>query len=396
MKETIKQLNNDARLKPICDVLAKMDGNIKKKQYIEELVQKMREYGDMTIYIKVFPALCKLALQNLDIGFLEFVTNVKYITDISDLNRISDDEIKLYLDALFDITGSFSSKTTAEDIKEMGLSDVDGFTMANSAHILGTFTTDALAYYQYRVFDKAFHVTCKHCQNDIHSLVLGDDDIIPLQGIKGSPANSRIIWRLNAMKNMCFEREEAIVWHLYGKYKCAVCGGENTPIEAAGKYIVESMGERKLSEALLLRLKDILVDKTIYDIPYWYDKVVFKADFVAALYRDFYGVDDIRYFEFMLKNAVKIHTFYGEKYVRYISNCAIEALENSTADDLTKASVYFSLGHALGSHYSISDEQRREAMHYYELAENIYLKANGKDDTQYIDTRRRKHCLLAQ
>ncbi len=396
MKETLQQLNQDTRLKPICDVLAKMDCNIKKKEHIQELVQKMREYGDMLAYIKVFPALCKLALQNLDIGFLEFVTNVKYITDITDLNLVSDDEIKLYLDALFEITGDFSSQTTIEDIKEMGLSEVDGFSMANCAHVLGTFTKDTLAFYQYRIFDKAFHVKCQHCQNDIHSLVLGEDDIIPLQGIKGSPANSRIIWRLNAMKNMKFEREEAIVWHLYGKYKCTVCGGENIPIQAAGKHIVENIGERKLSEALLLRLKKILVDETIYDIPSWHDKVVFKGEFVAALYRDFYGTDDIRYFEFMLKNAVVVHTFYGEKYVRYLANSAIEAVENTSADELVKASVYFSLGHALGFHYSISDDQRREAMQYYELAENIYLKEFGKDDTKYIDTKRRKHCLFAQ
>ena len=396
MKNLLKTLNQTGDCANICETLSRIDTNENKNELTKELTEKLKTHGDDTILIRVFPCIAQLALQKIDTQFLMYATFIKHQISYCDLHKVRDEDLIAYVDALSALSNTFSSNVTLESYEKAGLTPTDAFYTAHCAHILRTFTPDALAFYEYVTFEQAFHVKCPHCGNDLHSLALGESKIEPLQNLSLSPATDSILWRLKAMETLEFNREFHILWHLYGSNSCTVCGKERVPVMSAGQYRFDQNVSWKLDEELLLHLREILLDQVDFDMPNWADKLVFRTMYLSQLYRWHYGEDDIRYYEFMLKNAVTVHTFYGSDYANYLVGCAQKAIEGYQGDPLILADVYFAMGHAKGYYYNAGQDAKRQAVDYFEKAEQIFIERLSIKHIKVSATRRRKHIALTQ
>ncbi len=119
---------------------------------------------------------------------------------------------------------------------------------------LCTHSNDLIPLYPQYPFDKAMHVRCPHCGDDVHSLHLKENAGLIAQRDSFLPTEERWDVFSVAMAFLIDIHEETLIQFLpflYGTISCPVCGKESRVMDLLLSYYYEAEGGTPPSDALV-------------------------------------------------------------------------------------------------------------------------------------------------
>lgn len=209
----------------------------------------MQEYQSCTLTAEVFSALTDLLPEvgiDKKITILSFLCTLKPVLSGFDKASLNEESYYHYFDSLERLQSFCSRLLAPEELNRLNPSDRSEFAVMYLTVMLHSF--EPAAFFIYRPFQNAFHVTCPHCGNDIHSLYVNPEEpeqsstIVPADLPEYEPEEILLPedtyrWLYRYLS----EAEEPyyikyLPW-FYGNHVCGKCGRPYEVMEGLTRYI---------------------------------------------------------------------------------------------------------------------------------------------------------------
>lgn len=354
--------------------------------YLERILLLVKQDMAIKTVPTLFPQLAKLANESNDFGFVNFLVNMKVgVYQRLPLDDLSDEDLRLYLLGI----QTLRNQVFIEPNKEVGnwSSEFTSMYLWN-AMLLYTHSPDALVFLENTKYETPFKVTCTHCGNDVHSLVINEEDMSLTSKITPAPVPPRkegVLFHDDVYETffpvfLRFGEQKfgKILPYVYGTYECTTCNQKNVVMEAVKARQFKEEAPYSPTVALLERLHHMaMVEDERLFLERWG-----IARFSVSMHRGLYGKTDLKAYILPLKLC---HHYFQEvdpAITKVLCQEVKELLKLKGHAPETRGEVlrYFTVLMELERDCApVSPDNKGEILAFYEEAQLLAGKIWGRD-----------------
>lgn len=376
--------------KELASLLKKMQKSETPEEYLQDLIPMLM--GEVKLTAMACPFLADMAVTKGNLIMAQFIAETKIRMMLLDLDELSEEELDGYLTAIHKL--QLSLACIVEDAQWAEWREDFKTVYFFISLMLHSFSEDIIAFGENLLFDNAFHVTCPHCKNNLHSLYISTKDgqtsnIMPA-ALEGKEWDGLYFDDILTAFSYCFEKSgetylTKLFPYLYGTYTCSKCKKESVVMDAVKEYVFEKAKPWKPSEKHISRVKDLIDDAVKKSDQ---RKAWFLVKYAVSLYKSLYGEDNLDGHILALETGCRITAVFGFKFPRTIAKKALEAAQRPDQPKDRVARIYYLSGVANSLDFNGIENQIDDALLYFKMAEELYTGLYGEESPKVGEVKR--------
>lgn len=343
---------------------------------------KKIQYPNLKCAIVVFPYLVNISMRSQDIRFVRYLAHFKLSFLSFDMNTLSDDVLQRYIYSLYLLktTLPYHFQDDSDDKSHWDSAYKTYYMWLCILHHHNSY--QSLAFHQYNTFEKAFHVECRHCHNDVHSIFIDPtaDSIQPttFELQEHEPLFFYDIMQ-SIMPTLTIIHEEKLsvaLPYLYGTYTCSICGSKNIVIDAITEHLIHSKKIILPSDEYIQRIVsmiDTISPSSKQDVYRKWSLVLYAI----SLYDVRYGHNHLDRYLLALKTTQEAGYNITNTFVLLEEALSVAKLPHQPKEKV--ALVYRLAGSLYASSIFYVKQYPHKAIKYHHKAYVLYTELFGKD-----------------
>lgn len=369
------------------NLLGLLEDSDEQEKYLEGLNKSLQASKNEKIYYIVFPILVQLLEDLYDNIFAKFISNVRAVSMCKSPIKLTEQELKNYLDAVFKMTQYYSNDINLEFVKDFGLDLPTAINNLNIGFLYLNNSTDSLGIFYSQNYYEPIPVKCMYCGHEVQKFNLIKEKIKPTD-FTHSLYNRYIMWRIIGLENLELENVANDMHLLYGTFRCKKCKKKISPIKANSYHYLSQHDYQPLTLEQIKKIHKLLLSNFDLAQENFYKKLVVYGEYISNLYWDNLGYDCMEPYPMLQKIATTLLPVLGEEFLRItIETSTMVINKYKGKDTILQAGVCFSTGRALGEIYEKTLDESITCVNLLEMSKELYLKELGESSTSYLEAK---------
>lgn len=349
------------------------------EKYLEGLSKSLQSSKNEKVYFLVFSILVEMFEDYDGEEFMKFISTIRAISMCKSPIKLTEHELKDYLNSVGTMQQYFSNDMTIEFLKEYHIDYEFAIENINFGHLYKNQSTDSVGIFFSKNYYKDIPIKCTHCGFEENSFTLRKDKIKP-KNFDNTLYDMYIIWRMIGLENLDLEVGSNDTHLLYGSFKCTKCKKLISPIKANSYHFLSQHDYQPLTLEQIKKIENLLLGKFDLQQENFAQRLTLYGEYVANLYWDNFGYNCLEPYPVLLKISSTLQQVLGDELIRITAKTAAKVLSKYRGKDKAlQAEVCFGTGMALGGISEKSLDEITNCVKFLEKSTKLYKAEFGEE-----------------